>query len=387
MREFEDKYRVDRTSQILTSENAFRDDVDLRLHQLETASQTLAQAANEARDQIVRSADLEIAPRVAQMATILAQFEGNANALRDAVLTIVRDGVATRGDTLKKLLDQVDAATSTASALAASFSTLAAQLDSKANANHGHDLSAISGAAQALDGKLSKGANLSDLQDATAARQSLGFTWNYPGGTLPSYVWMSSDGVNNRPYPIGNAANQIPFINSNTTLEIKSPSGVTNYSFLTYTSGLQNFAGFYQTSNNRQYMVLQKADGTLGTRFTSDGDTDIVQGYPFYPTRAWVRFNGIGTPTVLGSGNISSITKNGPGDYTLNFATPMPDANYSVVATGQTHTSGGHQAGDNVFMSIYNGASITQNSVRINSQLGNANSGVDMATVCVTITR
>lgn len=370
MREFEDKYRVDRTSQILTSENAFRDDVDLRLHQLETASQTLAQAANEARDQIVRSADLEIAPRVAQMATILAQFEGNANALRDAVLTIVRDGVATRGDTLKKLLDQVDAATSTASALAASFSTLAAQLDSKANANHGHDLSAITGAAQALDGKLSKGANLSDVDSVPAARLSLGLgsvaTWN-----------------------VGAGPNQIPYTNPNGSCLILVPIDnlIAQWGFASSNFGLSNWAGFFHNLDTRSYMTLLKPDGSLGTRLASHGDVDMVQGYPAFQVRAWVRFNGVGTPIVLGSGNISSITRNGPGDYTLNFATPMPDANYSVFASGQTHTSGGHQAGDNVFMSIYNGASITQNSVRINSQYGNANSGVDMATVCVNIVR
>jgi hypothetical protein len=51
--------------------------------------------------------------------------------------------------------------------------------------------------------------------------------------------------------------------------------------------------------------------------------------------RAWVNFNGTGTVAIRASFNVSSITDNGTGDYTLNFTTAMPDANYSVVASGR----------------------------------------------------
>ena len=50
--------------------------------------------------------------------------------------------------------------------------------------------------------------------------------------------------------------------------------------------------------------------------------------------RAWVNFNGTGTVAIRASFNVSSITDNGTGDYTVNFTTAMPDANYSVVAMG-----------------------------------------------------
>jgi hypothetical protein len=53
---------------------------------------------------------------------------------------------------------------------------------------------------------------------------------------------------------------------------------------------------------------------------------------PIYGARAWVNFNGTGTVAIRASGNVSSITDNGTGDYTVNFATAMPDANYSVSA-------------------------------------------------------
>ena len=45
--------------------------------------------------------------------------------------------------------------------------------------------------------------------------------------------------------------------------------------------------------------------------------------------KAWVHFNGSGTVAIDASYNVSSITDNGTGNYTLNFATAMVDANYS----------------------------------------------------------
>ena len=52
-----------------------------------------------------------------------------------------------------------------------------------------------------------------------------------------------------------------------------------------------------------------------------------------YGCRAWVNFDGTGTPAIRASGNVTSITDNGTGDYTLNFTTAMPDANFSMVGT------------------------------------------------------
>jgi hypothetical protein len=51
-----------------------------------------------------------------------------------------------------------------------------------------------------------------------------------------------------------------------------------------------------------------------------------------YGCRAWVNFNGQGTPSIRASGNVSSITDNGVGEYTVNFATAMPNTNYSATA-------------------------------------------------------
>jgi hypothetical protein len=46
--------------------------------------------------------------------------------------------------------------------------------------------------------------------------------------------------------------------------------------------------------------------------------------------KAWVNFNGTGTVAIRASYNVSSITDNGTGDYTVNFTTAMVDTNYSV---------------------------------------------------------
>ena len=50
--------------------------------------------------------------------------------------------------------------------------------------------------------------------------------------------------------------------------------------------------------------------------------------------RAWVNFNGTGTVAIRASFNVSSITDNGIGDYTVNLTTAMPDANYAVKSSG-----------------------------------------------------
>jgi hypothetical protein len=55
-----------------------------------------------------------------------------------------------------------------------------------------------------------------------------------------------------------------------------------------------------------------------------------VANLPAYQCRAWVNFNGTGTVAIRASGNVTSITDNGTGDYTMNFTTAMPDANYGV---------------------------------------------------------
>ena len=75
--------------------------------------------------------------------------------------------------------------------------------------------------------------------------------------------------------------------------------------------------------------------GTACGQFDSSGNFKFNSGYgsvaTAYGCRAWVNFNGTGTVAIRGSGNVSSITDNGTGDYTVNFTTAMPDTNYSIA--------------------------------------------------------
>jgi len=62
---------------------------------------------------------------------------------------------------------------------------------------------------------------------------------------------------------------------------------------------------------------------------------------------AWVNFNGTSTVAIRDSYNVSSITDNGTGKYTVNLATAMPDANYSTCLYGGGTTSGSYSRLDN----------------------------------------
>ena len=68
--------------------------------------------------------------------------------------------------------------------------------------------------------------------------------------------------------------------------------------------------------------VTTNAGGSVNPSTTIDGIN--------YSCRAWVNFNGTGTVAIRASGNVTSITDNGTGDYTLNFTTAMTDANYAA---------------------------------------------------------
>jgi hypothetical protein len=73
---------------------------------------------------------------------------------------------------------------------------------------------------------------------------------------------------------------------------------------------------------------------TLTTPNINSAQIPTVSGTaPLYMARAWVNFNGTGTVAIRASGNVSSITDNGTGDYTVNFTTAMPDVNYSMEAS------------------------------------------------------
>lgn len=71
--------------------------------------------------------------------------------------------------------------------------------------------------------------------------------------------------------------------------------------------------------------TLKASSGVLATQ---NGMTGIA--------KAWINWNG-STQAINGSFNVSSITRNAAGDYTINFSTAMPNANYSAVGSANSN--------------------------------------------------
>jgi len=92
--------------------------------------------------------------------------------------------------------------------------------------------------------------------------------------------------------------------------------------------------------------------GTQVGEFDASGNFKFNSGYgsvaTAYGCRAWVNFNGTGTVAIRTSGNVTSITDNGQGDYTVNFTVSMPDANYAVAGfawSSNSQTNNGYFSG------------------------------------------
>jgi hypothetical protein len=125
--------------------------------------------------------------------------------------------------------------------------------------------------------------------------------------------------------------------------------------------------------------------------FDASGNFQFNSGYGStaiaYGCRAWVNFNGTGTVAIRASGNVTSITDNGTGDYTVNFTTAMPDANYVTVGSVDRVAGGGEG-----ILGLYavngSGALVppTTTAARVTTSTFN-NSDVDLTYVCVSFFR
>jgi hypothetical protein len=143
-----------------------------------------------------------------------------------------------------------------------------------------------------------------------------------------------------------------PNSNSDRTLNLPDASGTLN------TSGAPNEVpagsaaapAIYPAGDTNTGIFFPGADrigfaegGAQVGEFDSAGNFKFNSGYgsvaTAYGCRAWVNFNGTGTVAIRASGNVSSITDNGTGDYTVNFTTAMPDANYSAVGSSRNSTT------------------------------------------------
>jgi hypothetical protein len=92
---------------------------------------------------------------------------------------------------------------------------------------------------------------------------------------------------------------------------------------------------------DRRLMITDRFSGADDVRVgvDSSGNFQFNSGYGSaavaYGCRAWVNFNGTGTVAIRASGNVSSITDNNTGLFTVNYTNAMPDVNYAVSINQQ----------------------------------------------------
>jgi len=92
-------------------------------------------------------------------------------------------------------------------------------------------------------------------------------------------------------------------------------------------------------SNNNRTFNLPDETGVVVTDSTDlepqvKTSLNATGDAPLFACRAFCNFDGTGTVSIRASGNVSSITDNGTGDYTMNFATEMPDDDFAACITG-----------------------------------------------------
>jgi hypothetical protein len=172
---------------------------------------------------------------------------------------------------------------------------------------------------------------------------------------------------------IGSASNNVPiyFATNNTERMRIDTSGNVGigrspaYKLDAYLSGTGSPA--IASSNDIIVTILQSSGSTQGNvgtitshplvlltgntermRLDTSGNLQFNSGYGSVATafgcRAWVNFDGtLSSPiSPRGSGNVSSVTKNGTGSYAVNLITAMPDNNYAANVTVGFTSAGTH---------------------------------------------
>ena len=217
--------------------------------------------------------------------------------------------------------------------------------------------------------------NLSDLGSATTARANLGLA----SANSPEKLRVVEE-VNN--------SMVAQFINSAGSSGDTLGKGYIGFGISNSFEETGCYIGWDQESVSGYQQAL-----TFGTRpdieefptermrITSGGDVQITKSLsvkgatldpggtaPMHACRAWVNFNGTGTVAIRGGGNVSSVTDNGVGDYTVNFTTAMQDANYAMSGSGED--TGGVK---DVLIGRTNGGTKTTTACRIKTVNAGAN--------------
>jgi hypothetical protein len=129
----------------------------------------------------------------------------------------------------------------------------------------------------------------------------------------------------------GNARTNLSAASSGANSDITSITGLTTA--LTVAQGGTGAATHTSKGvliGNGTSAVTTVSPSTSGNVLTSDG-TSWTSAANTGSAKAWVNWNGTSTVAIRGSYNVSSITDNGTGNYTVNFTTAMPNTNYATV--------------------------------------------------------
>lgn len=138
---------------------------------------------------------------------------------------------------------------------------------------------------------------------------------------------------------------------STDSIQITGTTAITGFTVEAGRLFFVRFAGALTLTNNANIVtqtganILTQAGDTCILRATAANTVEVLAyregrwaaaegSAPLAAARAWVNFNGTGTVAIRRAFNVSSITDNGAGDYTVNFSTAMPDADYVVVGIG-----------------------------------------------------
>jgi len=113
---------------------------------------------------------------------------------------------------------------------------------------------------------------------------------------------------------------------------------------MTTTLNASTSSGLVSTADTSGNLALQSNGTTIATAQSTglnlaatglvfSDSTTQTSGYGV--AKAWVNFNGISSTTIRASYNVSSVTYNASGDYTVNFTNAFSDANYAPVGVAQ----------------------------------------------------
>jgi hypothetical protein len=115
------------------------------------------------------------------------------------------------------------------------------------------------------------------------------------------------------------------------TPALGTPSALVGTNITGTAAGLSIGGNAATATNATNATNATTAAACSGNAATATKLTTASGSAPSYSARAWVNFDGTGTVALRASGNVSSITDNGTGQYTVNFATAMPDADFAVA--------------------------------------------------------